>query len=85
MDRLYKMDRDELVRRMRADFERTMLQVADAVNDAPDGHSTARKSRFATCWEISDDGRFRRRPRCGSRPRKARPLFPPVKNQRTTR
>lgn len=38
MDRLSKLDRDELVRRMREDFERTMLQVADAVNDAPDGH-----------------------------------------------
>jgi hypothetical protein len=38
MDRLSKMDRDELVRRMREDFERTMLQVADAVNAAPDGH-----------------------------------------------
>ena len=38
MDRLSKLDRDELVRRMREDFERTMLEVADAVNDAPDGH-----------------------------------------------
>ena len=38
MDRLSKMDRDELVRRMREDFERTMLEVADAVNEAPDGH-----------------------------------------------
>lgn len=38
MDRLSKLDRDELVRRMRADFERTMLAVADAVNAAPDGH-----------------------------------------------
>lgn len=38
MDRLSKMDRDQLVRRMREDFERTMLSVADAVNDAPDGH-----------------------------------------------
>jgi hypothetical protein len=38
MDRLAKMDRDELVRRMRADFEQTMRQVADAVNAAPDGH-----------------------------------------------
>jgi hypothetical protein len=38
MDRLCKLDRNELVRRMREDFERTMLQVADAVNDAPDGH-----------------------------------------------
>ncbi len=38
MDRLAKMDRGELVRRMRDDFERTMLAVADAVNDAPDGH-----------------------------------------------
>ena len=38
MDRLSQLDRDELVRRMREDFERTMRQVADAVNDAPDGH-----------------------------------------------
>ncbi len=38
MDGLAKIDRDELVRRMRADFEQTLRQVADAVNDAPDGH-----------------------------------------------
>jgi hypothetical protein len=38
MDRLAQLDRDELVRRMRDDFERTMRQVADAVNAAPDGH-----------------------------------------------
>lgn len=38
MDGLAKIDRDELVRRMRDDFERTMREVADAVNDAPDGH-----------------------------------------------
>jgi hypothetical protein len=38
MDRLNKLDRDELVRRMREDFEQTILKVADAVNDAPDGH-----------------------------------------------
>ena len=38
MDRLNKMDREELVRRMREDFERTILKVADAVNDAPEGH-----------------------------------------------
>jgi hypothetical protein len=38
MDGLSKLDRDELVRRMREDFERTMLKVADAVNQAPDGH-----------------------------------------------
>jgi hypothetical protein len=38
MDRLSQMDRDELVRRMREDFEQTMLKVADAVNNAPDGH-----------------------------------------------
>ncbi len=38
MDGLAKIDRDELVRRMRQDFERTMKEVADAVNDAPDGH-----------------------------------------------
>jgi hypothetical protein len=38
MDGLQKMDRAELVRRMREDFEATMLKVADAVNAAPDGH-----------------------------------------------
>ena len=38
MDGLAKLDREELVRRMREDFERTMREVADAVNDAPDGH-----------------------------------------------
>lgn len=30
MDGLAKIDRDELVRRMREDFERTMREVADA-------------------------------------------------------
>ena len=38
MDGLAKLEREELVRRMRQDFEDTMRQVADAVNDAPDGH-----------------------------------------------
>ena len=38
MERLNKLDREELVRRMREDFERTILKVADAVNDAPEGH-----------------------------------------------
>ena len=38
MDRLSQLDRDELVRRMRADFEQTLLEVADAVNAAGDGH-----------------------------------------------
>lgn len=38
MDGLAKLDREELVRRMRADFERTLGEVADAVNAAPAGH-----------------------------------------------
>jgi hypothetical protein len=38
MDGLAKIDREELVRRMREDFEKTMREVADAVNDASDGH-----------------------------------------------
>lgn len=38
MDGLARINRDELVRRMREDFEKTMREVADAVNDAPDGH-----------------------------------------------
>ncbi len=37
MDGLAKLNRDELVRRMRVDFEQTLLSVADAVNAAPDG------------------------------------------------
>ena len=38
MDRLAKIDRDELIRRMRARFEAAMAEVSQAVNDAPDGH-----------------------------------------------
>ena len=38
MDGLAKIDRDELVRRMREDFENTLREVGDAVNNAPDGH-----------------------------------------------
>src|SRR5689334_5471136 len=38
MDRLAKMDREELVRRMRQEFEQTMLKVAEAVNAARSGH-----------------------------------------------
>jgi len=38
MDRLAKIDRDELIRRMRAKFEEVMTDVTQAVNDAPDGH-----------------------------------------------
>ncbi len=38
MDRLAKIDRDELIRRMRAEFEKTMAEVVEAVNAAPDGH-----------------------------------------------
>jgi len=38
MDRLTKISKDELIRRMRAAFEKTMAQVTQAVNNAPDGH-----------------------------------------------
>jgi len=38
MDRLATIDKDELVRQMRAEFEATMERVAKAVNAAPDGH-----------------------------------------------
>jgi len=38
MDRLAKIDKDELIRRMRAEFEKAMVEVTAAVNDAPDGH-----------------------------------------------
>ena len=38
MDRLLRMDRDEYLRQMRQEVERILGQVADAVNDAPDGN-----------------------------------------------
>ena len=38
MDGLAKINKDELVRRMRSAFEKTMTEVTAAVNDAPDGH-----------------------------------------------
>ncbi len=38
MDGLSKFSPEDLIRRMREDFEATMLKVAAAVNDAPDGH-----------------------------------------------
>ena len=38
MDRLAKLDKDQLILRMRAAFERTMAEVTQSVNDAPDGH-----------------------------------------------
>lgn len=38
MDRLVKIDADELQRRMRAAYEQTMNDVAQAVNGARDGH-----------------------------------------------
>jgi hypothetical protein len=38
MDGLGKIDKDELIRRMRADFEKTMAEVTQAVSAAPDGH-----------------------------------------------
>jgi hypothetical protein len=37
MDRLVRMDKDEYVRQMRQEMERILGQVAEAVNDAPDG------------------------------------------------
>jgi hypothetical protein len=38
MDRLSKIRADELIQRMRSEFEKTMAEVAQAVNTAPDGH-----------------------------------------------
>jgi hypothetical protein len=38
MDRLGKIDADELQRRLRAAYEQTIDDVAQAINDARDGH-----------------------------------------------
>ena len=38
MDRLLPMDKDEYVRQMRVEVDRILGQVADAVNNAPDGN-----------------------------------------------
>ena len=57
MDRLSKIDKDELIRRMRAEFEQTMAQVTQAVNDAPDGHLI--NGSEERCRDVL--GEFRRR------------------------
>lgn len=38
MERLTVMDSDQFIAQMQAEFRRTMQQVADAVNNAPDGN-----------------------------------------------
>ena len=38
MDRLLRMDQEEYLRQMREEVDRILRQVADAVNDAPDGN-----------------------------------------------
>ena len=38
MDGFSQVDRDELIRRMRCEFAKTMSEVVEAVNAAPDGH-----------------------------------------------
>ena len=38
MDRLARITKEQLIAQMRAEFERTMAQVTEAVNDAKDGH-----------------------------------------------
>lgn len=37
MDRLLKMDQEQFASRMQADIRRILEQVADAVNNAPQG------------------------------------------------
>ena len=46
MDGLSKMNRDELVRRMREDFERTMLQVTDAEAGKRHEKAVVRRKKF---------------------------------------
>ena len=38
MDRLVKIDKEEFIKQMQAEFTATMRAVAEAVNAAPDGH-----------------------------------------------
>lgn len=57
MDRLLQIDKDELIRRMRAEFERTMAEVTQAVNAAPDGHLI--NGSEERCRDVL--GEFRRR------------------------
>lgn len=57
MDRLSQIDKDELIRRMRAEFERTMAEVTQAVNEAPDGHLI--NGSEERCRDVL--GEFRRR------------------------
>ena len=38
MDRLLRMCKEQFVQQMHAEVERVLGEIADAVNDAPDGH-----------------------------------------------
>ena len=38
MDRLLQMDKDQFIAQMQSEFRRALEQVADAVNNAPDGN-----------------------------------------------
>ena len=38
MERLLRMSKERYIAEMRAEVERVLGEVADAVNDAPDGH-----------------------------------------------
>jgi hypothetical protein len=49
MDRLLQMDRQKYLAEMRAEMDRVLGKVADAVNAAPDG-----KVIIASEWEVHD-------------------------------
>jgi hypothetical protein len=49
MDRLLQMDKQKYLAEMRAEVERVLSQVADAVNAAPDG-----KVINASEWQVHD-------------------------------
>jgi hypothetical protein len=38
MDRLLAMDKEQFISRMQAEFRQTFAEIADAVNNAPDGN-----------------------------------------------
>jgi hypothetical protein len=57
MDGLAEIDKGELVRRMRAEFEKTMAEVTEAVNRARDGHLI--NDSEERCRDVL--GEFRRR------------------------
>ncbi len=81
-DSMPKLDREKLMEELLAEAERTVNEVADAVDNAPAGRVIAiAKSRLAMRWIVSASGL--RGGYCRRRSMRRKPLFPPPESAAT--